>query len=462
MKEEINKDEILKIIKRQMIAYLFLLITTGGAFIYGRFFSNINYNEFINLPKNVLGKADKSLVEQGIKVGDYVNYDATSGKGAGLSYTVDTKKSGSTEEAETFNSSDITKWRVLSVKNGTITITDMVGNTRDCSVNAYVDKTAPSCGNVSGASTTWTKNNRDITVACSDGHSGCAASSYKKTFSSTTKTGTITVKDNAGNVKDCTVNAYVDKNAPTCGSISGGSTSWTSGDRNITVNCNDTGSGCSAVQKKYTSTKKTDSVQIKDGAGNTANCSVNVYVDKTAPSCNGVWGDSTSWTNGDRSIGVGCSDSDSRCGQGSYSRYFNWTTRTDNVTIYDNAGNSRNCGVNVYVDKTPPSVWTSEGPWGQKCNGYKGLHAVYEVREYESGLAFVGDWWGWDWDFNGANALNRNVGWGTDSFTKIHNWSAGCTVKNQPGGYCYRIKVLARDIAGNEAHFVSPDCAYKA
>lgn len=34
MKEEINKDEILKIIKRQMIAYLFLLITTGGAFIY--------------------------------------------------------------------------------------------------------------------------------------------------------------------------------------------------------------------------------------------------------------------------------------------------------------------------------------------------------------------------------------------------------------------------------------------
>ena len=60
------------------------------------------------------------LVAQGIKVGDYVNYNPASGNGAGLSYTVDTSKSGSTGEAENFNSSDITKWRVLSVKNGTI------------------------------------------------------------------------------------------------------------------------------------------------------------------------------------------------------------------------------------------------------------------------------------------------------------------------------------------------------
>ena len=34
MKEEINKDEILKIIKRQIIAFLILLIATGGAFLY--------------------------------------------------------------------------------------------------------------------------------------------------------------------------------------------------------------------------------------------------------------------------------------------------------------------------------------------------------------------------------------------------------------------------------------------
>lgn len=34
MKEDVNKDEILKRIKRQMIAFLILFIATGGAFIY--------------------------------------------------------------------------------------------------------------------------------------------------------------------------------------------------------------------------------------------------------------------------------------------------------------------------------------------------------------------------------------------------------------------------------------------
>lgn len=34
MKKEINKDEILKIIQRQMIAFLILLIAVGGGFLY--------------------------------------------------------------------------------------------------------------------------------------------------------------------------------------------------------------------------------------------------------------------------------------------------------------------------------------------------------------------------------------------------------------------------------------------
>ena len=349
-----------------------------------------------------------------------------------------------------------------STKTGNITISDNVGNTRNCGVNVYVDKTAPSCGNISGQSTTWTKNDREISVACSDSHSGCTDTSFKRKFNWTLSNGTITIKDKAGNTRDCGVNAYVDKTAPTCGWKEGESSSWTNGDRQITVHCNDSGSGCSAVTKKYTSTKRTDTIQIKDGAGNTANCGVNVFVDKTAPSCNGVWGDSTSWTNGDRSIGVGCSDSDSGCGQGSYSRYFNWTVATDGITIWDHAGNSRWCGVNVYVDKTPPNVWTSYGPVGQSCGGRVGVLASYEVREWESGLAFVGDWWGWDWDFDGSNALNRNVGWGSTSFSKTHHWSSNCTSVRAPAkGICYRIKVLARDIAGNETHHVSPDCAYR-
>lgn len=62
-------------------------------------------------------KSNKTLIEQGIKVGDYVNYDAASGEGAGQTYTVDTSRSRYTfNDGETFQPSAETKWRVLSVK----------------------------------------------------------------------------------------------------------------------------------------------------------------------------------------------------------------------------------------------------------------------------------------------------------------------------------------------------------
>lgn len=53
-----------------------------------------------------------------VSEGDYVNYDAESGKGAGKSYTTDSSLTGSTTES-TFNSSDTMQWRVLSVDKAT-------------------------------------------------------------------------------------------------------------------------------------------------------------------------------------------------------------------------------------------------------------------------------------------------------------------------------------------------------
>lgn len=49
-----------------------------------------------------------------VSVGQYVNYNATSGKGAGKSYTTEGSLTGSTVTT-TFNSSDIMKWKVMSV-----------------------------------------------------------------------------------------------------------------------------------------------------------------------------------------------------------------------------------------------------------------------------------------------------------------------------------------------------------
>ena len=261
------------------------------------------------------------------------------------------------------------------------TIKDNVGNETKCSArtaNVYVDKTAPTCTS-SGASAAWTKDNRTITYGCSDSHSGCN-SSYSggsKTYNTTTKTATIdayTIKDNVGNETKCpakTVNVYIDKIAPSC-TNSGDSTSWTKDDRKITYGCNDADSGCnssySGGSKTFNTTTKTATIAeytIKDNVGNETKCSaktVNVYVDKTPPSCVKS-GDSTSWTKDNRTITYGCSDSHSGC-NASFSGgsiLFTSTVKRASISEYiikDNAGNEVVCPaktVNVFVDKDAPS-----------------------------------------------------------------------------------------------------------
>ena len=105
-----------------------------------------------------------------------------------------------------------------------ITIKDNAGNEKICekdNANIYVDNEKPACGNWSGESTSWTKNNRTIKVGCTDSGSGCTASTYTvKTYKSgTTKKDNLsyTIKDNVGNSNTCTknnANIYVDKDDP--------------------------------------------------------------------------------------------------------------------------------------------------------------------------------------------------------------------------------------------------------
>ena len=78
---------------------------------------------------------------------------------------------------------------------------------------------------------------------------------------------------------------YTDSTAPTCGAITGDSTTWEHGTRTVTVACNDDGgSVCPPVSKTFDSEMTTNKITVKDGAGNTKDCSVNVYIDKTKPS----------------------------------------------------------------------------------------------------------------------------------------------------------------------------------
>lgn len=80
------------------------------------------------------------------------------------------------------------------------------------------DSENPVCGTVTGESARWTNINRSISVACTDAGSGCTQREFSKTFTKTTPNGkgTITIRDNSGRVQTCEVNAYVDKEIPTC------------------------------------------------------------------------------------------------------------------------------------------------------------------------------------------------------------------------------------------------------
>jgi len=77
-----------------------------------------------------------------ISVGDYVNYNPASGFGNGLKFETSSAKEG-TNLTDTFNSNDITKWRVLNIKdNGEIQLVAEKPTTQEVSLsgaNGYIN-----------------------------------------------------------------------------------------------------------------------------------------------------------------------------------------------------------------------------------------------------------------------------------------------------------------------------------
>ena len=262
-------------------------------------------------------------------------------------------------------------------------VTDWAGNSKEVNVKIQIDKTPPTCA-WTGESTSWTNANRTITVTGSDSFSGINNSYKTKSwpYSTTTKTAALsyTIRDNAGNTTNCskTANVYVDKTAPTC-NWTGESTSWTNANRTITVTGSDSFSGINNSYKTkswpYSTTTKTAALSytIRDNAGNTTNCSktANVYVDKTAPTCNWT-GESTSWTNNNRTVTVTGTDSHSGINNSYKTKSWTYSSNTKNptvsYTIRDNVGNTKECkkAINVYVDKCT-SYNTNCGNYGS-CN----------------------------------------------------------------------------------------------
>ena len=357
----------------------------------------------------------------------------------------------------------------ITTKTATIppyTIKDKAGNTTVCparTANVYVDKTAPTCS-TSGESTTWTNGNRTIVKKCSDAHSGCATGDTTQTFSTTTQRATIapyTIKDKAGNSRTCpakTANVYVDKGTPTC-SWKGTSSSWAYS-RTVSVTCGSTASGCdpsaSSNSWSYSTTTQTANLSyvIKNRAGTTATCRYNnapIYVDRTAPTCSSS-GDSTTWTNANRTINKRCNDAHSGCSTANISQTFSTTTKTSRIaayTITDKVGNKRTCPArtaNVYVDKTAPTLNSltnsSVGDWTKSnvtltakyTDGNSGLKKIEysydksnifsDVTQPSSGTSTFSSEGTWSVERN-STVYYRAV----DAVGNTSGWSAGTNVR---------------------------------
>ena len=298
-----------------------------------------------------------------------------------------------------------------------------------------IDQEAPSC-TWEGESQVWTNQGRTIQLKCNDTKSGCVKEIVNlKNYSETIKTEdwNYEIRDNAGNTTICnkTVDIYVDKEIPSC-NWEGESQAWTNQNRTISLKCSDQNSGCvteNINSKTFSTTIKTDnwSYQIKDKAGNATTCSksVDVYVDKEAPSCN-FEGESTTWTNQNRTISLKCSDKNSGCvTENINNKTFSTTLKTENwnYQIRDNAGNTKTCNknVDVYVDKDAPScVWEGEGnTWTSqsrtislKCSDQNSgcEKELINRTTYQTGTSTVN----WNYQIRdnagNTNTCNKNVG----------------------------------------------------
>lgn len=338
---------------------------------------------------------------------------------------------------------------------------------------AYIDRKAPSCTTVSSANANgWTNRNVTVTGICTDGGSGCKnANPTTIIYANYNKIESVSpgyVYDNLGHVTYCkSIDVKIDIDPPTCGSCSGGSTTWTNADRTITCTGSDSYSGIEgSTVKTYNKTKKVDTVYytVRDLAGNSLDCqqNMNIYVDKTLPSCGSCSGQSTTWTKGSRTITCTGSDSDSGLASGNTGKsktYNSGTTKKGEITytVKDNAGNKKSCtkAPNVYVDKTPPTISGITLFNHDTCSNSSGVSAKYTVSDDGgSGVAHVEDYWG----TNNENFKSSFIGHAVNRGTNTNITSAygtACYSAGSPAtkGANYYIKIYAKDSVGNELFY---------
>ncbi len=384
---------------------------------------------------------------------------------------------------------------------------DNANNPRVVDCGPYrVDQTAPTASFSPNSQTSWNNNNVSVSISASDsGGSGYRrmrtrvssnnGSSYGSWSSYTTSSSTsrtlsgsgehriqVQVEDHAGNVSTLTSGVYrIDQTNPTAPSISGGSTTWTNGNRTISISGGNAGpSGRDRYQYRtrpsggswgswtnysssitYSSTTNIEiQARVVDNAGNTGSASstAHVRIDKTNPNVS-FSPTSSSWGNSNVVVTVTGSDSGGsgyrrmriRTSSNDGSSYGSWSSYSTStsvnrtlsstginriqVEVEDNAGNTRTVTSGRYrIDKTSPTVSfspSSQTSWGNSA-------VTVTVTGSDSG---------------GSGYRRMRIRTSTNDGSSYGSWSSYSTStsvnRNLSGSGTYRVQVQVEDNAGN-------------
>jgi hypothetical protein len=309
-------------------------------------------------------------------------------------------------------STQTSPYTIPSQTEGTHNITvrafDEAGNYIDCYVDVYIDLTPPNSFTPTANPSGWTTNTQpQISFLTTDALSsidhyevsidGSGFSTQTSPYtipSQTDGTHNVTVRayDTAGNYIDSYVDVYIDTSSPNSFTPGANPGSWTQNTQpQITFATSDTYSGIDYYQVKidsggfttqtspYTIPSQTDgihniTIRAFDKVGNNLDRYVDVYIDTTSPNSYTPNANPSSWTQNTQPI-ITFTTTDATSGVNHYEvkiDFGGWATQTSPYTVpvqidgthnvsiraYDEAGNYQEEWVLIYVDTTPPNIFT--------------------------------------------------------------------------------------------------------
>ena len=259
------------------------------------------------------------------------------------------------------------------------TAIDLAGNTASTSVTINLDKTAPTItpGQTPAAdSFGWNNTNVTVSFTCTDATSGVKSCTGPTTLAGQGANQAVkgTAIDNAGNTATASDTVNIDKTAPTISSTATpapNAAGWNNTNVAVAFTCSDALSGvatCPPTNNVSTEgLNQTIAGTAVDKAGNTANTSRTVSIDKTAPTITTTLSpvpNAAGWNKTNVNATFSCTDNLS--GVASCPAATSVTIEGANQslpgTATDKAGNSSSPTTKVSIDKTPPTISSTATP----------------------------------------------------------------------------------------------------